>query len=283
MAGGNAKMTTIQKLDTVTVQSVDGTDGKIVYVWLDRPEARNACSLELLEDLATAYNQLSRNFDVRVIVMAGKGKTFCAGADLKKPPSKGFNLQTHREARHASKCWDRVGAAVRGSDAITIARVHGHASGGGLGVAFINDLVVMEETTRVWLPEVELGTPMIGGLTPVLASIVGTKRAMQLILLGEDVKPAELSNMGLINFVCSGEAALDEKVGAVATRIANQPEVALHSVKMQFRAIYHKESLGNMTEWDADQALIPGMRARIRNEQGTSPLTASGNTPAAKL
>ena len=68
--------------------------------------------------------------------------------------------------------WRRAGAAIMGNDAITIGRVHGHASGGGCGMMMVNDLVVCEGSTRIWLPEVELGTPMIGGLTPVLAHII---------------------------------------------------------------------------------------------------------------
>ena len=156
-AEGSQSFTTIAALDTVEVQSLNGSDGKIAYVWLNRPQQRNACSVQLLEDIAAAYGMLSRHYEVRVIVMAGRGKSFCAGADLNTPPTKGTTyLETYRQARHQTKCWDRAGAAIRGSDAITIARVHGHASGGGLGIAFVNDLVIMEHNTRVWLPELEV-------------------------------------------------------------------------------------------------------------------------------
>lgn len=279
MAGSDAAMTTIQQLETITVQSVDGTDGKIVYVWLDRPRARNACSTQLLEDLVVAFAELQRNFEVRIIVLAGRGKSFCAGADVRNVPTGwlgpagGEVLRHLREARYYSKCWDRAGAAIRNADAITLARVHGDAVGGGLGLGFACDLLVMEENTRIFLPEVEFGTPMIGGLTPVLASAVGNKRAMEMILgaSGEEISPQALKKMGLVNRLAAGEAALDKLVSHYATRIAGQPEVALHSVKMQFRAIYQRERLGDMTEWDADQALIPEMRSRLRNED--TPLT----------
>ena len=156
--------------------------------------------MQLLEDIAAAYTALSSNFEIRVIVMAGRGKSFCAGADLKvRPrlwacpcpspacptlpltlwplwrkngPAYGLSKPTFRELRYGAQCWRRAGAAIMGNDAITIGRVHGHASGGGCGMMMVNDLVVCEESTRIWLPEVELGTPMIGGLTPVLAHII---------------------------------------------------------------------------------------------------------------
>ena len=99
------KMTTIKTYDTLEVQEVDGTEGKVIYVWLNQPKSRNACSYELLEDIAAAYTDLSTNFDARVIVMAGRGKTFCAGANLKSPPTKGdgSNLKTFREVGYTKR------------------------------------------------------------------------------------------------------------------------------------------------------------------------------------
>ena len=92
---------TIRTYDNIEVQVDDASEGKVVYVWLSSPKTRNACSYELLDDIATCYTDLSTNFDARVIVMAGRGKSFCAGANLKKPPNKGdgTDLSTFREAR----------------------------------------------------------------------------------------------------------------------------------------------------------------------------------------
>ena len=92
--------------------------------------------------------------------------------------------------RYGAQCWRRAGAAIMGNDAITIGRVHGHASGGGCGMMMVNDLVVCEESTRIWLPEVELGTPMIGGLTPVLAHIIVRPQLLPFL-------PAAISAPGL--------------------------------------------------------------------------------------
>lgn len=136
-------------------------------------------------------------------------------------------------------------------------------------MAFINDIVLMEQSTRVWLPEVELGTPMIGGLTPVLSSIVGPKRAIEMIVMGEDWSPGDLKLMGLVNRVAAGEPELDNILQHYATRIAAQPENALHSVKIQFQGLYHREQLGNMTGFDADLALVPSLRSKARKEQPT--------------
>ena len=107
---------------------------------------------------------------------------------------------------------------------------------------------------------------MIGGLTPVLSSIVGPKRAMEMILLGEDLPPEDLKTMGLVNRVVSGEEAMDKIVAHFTTIIAGQPEVALHSVKLQFQSLYHREQLGNMTSWDADMSLLPSLRSKARGE-----------------
>ena len=96
---------TIRTYDNIEVQVDDASEGKVVYVWLNSPKTRNACSYELLDDIATCYTDLSTNFDARVIVMAGRGKSFCAGANLKRPPNKGdgTELTTFREARCVSR------------------------------------------------------------------------------------------------------------------------------------------------------------------------------------
>ena len=104
---------------------------------------------------------------------------------------------------------------------------------------------------------------MIGGLTPVLASIIGTKKAAELVLLCEDITALELQSFGLVNKVVKGDAALDHATLSFASKIAVKPEVTLHSVKLQLRGIYYREQLGNITETDADLALIPGLRQKV--------------------
>lgn len=86
--------------------------------------------------------------------------------------------------------------------------------------------------------------------------------------MGKDMPPAQLQAMGLVNRVCSGEAALDEAVNEFTSHIASQSELALHSVKLQFRSLYHRETMGNINEHDQDAALIhqaePGLIPRLR-------------------
>merc|ERR1712207_9664 len=95
--------------------------------------------------------------------------------------------------------------------------------------------------------------------------------------MGEVVTPSDLKSMGLVNRVAIGEDALDELVKHFAVRLASQPEVALHSVKLQFKGLYYREQLGNMTHWDADMSLIPSLRSKARGGKPTGIMSRAGN------
>src|SRR5262249_33294265 len=111
---------------TLTYEQV----GPVGSVWLNRPERRNALNQQALEDLADLFGRLKRAFEVRVIVLGGRGRSFSAGADLKDPPGvveMGDPTRSVRERQWFSELGTRAIEAIERVDAITIARVQGHA------------------------------------------------------------------------------------------------------------------------------------------------------------
>ncbi len=241
---------------TLTVER----QGPVAWVWLNRPERRNALNAQLLEDIATAFNELQRSYDAPIVVLAGRGPSFCAGADRKDPPG-GHLAQTPdvgmREKRHVSQLGPRAMRAIAELDAITIARLHGHAVGGGLALALACDLRIAAADTMFHIPEVDLGVPLGWGALPRLAAEVGTCRAKELILLCETFDAATAERLGLLNRVVAPDA-LDAMVQNWAQRLATKPGAALHLTKTQFRAYAHAVTLGDATVTDVDLTAAAG-------------------------
>jgi enoyl-CoA hydratase/carnithine racemase len=225
----------------------------IARVWLDRPAQLNALSSEVMEEIITAFDALQGEHEVAVIILGGRGSSFCAGADRKNPPgrvprSSGTSARTRR---HAAQLGRRLLQAIERVDAITIARLHGHVIGGGVLLALACDLRIAASATSFWIPEVDLGVPLTWGGVPRLLPLVGSARAKELILLCDRFDAATAERYGMINRVVADDA-LDATVNEWAQRLAAKPHWALHMTKNQFRAYSRTAVLGDVTEMDGD-------------------------------
>jgi enoyl-CoA hydratase/carnithine racemase len=227
--------------------------GAVGSVWLTRPERRNALNQEALEELADVFGRLKRAFDVRVIVLGGRGPTFSAGADLKDPPGvavMGDPTRTVRERQWFSELGTRAIEAIERVDAITIARVQGHAIGGGALLAWACDLRIAAEGTEFGIPEVGLGDLLNWKGVSRLIAEVGIPRARELVLLGDRIDADAALRFGLVNRVVPADQ-LDLAVNDWATRIAAKPEAALSLTKAQFRAFAARQADADATELEA--------------------------------
>jgi enoyl-CoA hydratase/carnithine racemase len=229
--------------------------GAVLRVWLDRPERRNALNGRALDEIADCFGALQRDFATRVVVLGGRGASFCAGADRKDPPAAdrmaSSSGASDRERRFASQIGRRACEAIARCEAVTIARVHGHAVGGGLALALACDFRIAAAGTRFHVPEVDLGIPLSWGATPRLVQEVGAARAREIILLCDVFDAARAEAIGLVHR-CVPEAELDAAVDAWAERLAAKPEMAVHMTKTQLRAYAALATLGDVTETDGD-------------------------------
>lgn len=227
-------------------------DGRIARVWLDRPERRNALSGLALEEIRRVFEELQTSFETSVIVLGGRGLSFCAGADRKDPPGRVESpTGLARERRYMAQTGKRAVEAIERCEAITIARLHGHAIGGGVLLAGACDFRIAARSTIFHVPEVDLGIPLTWGGAPRLAHLVGPARAKEIILLCERFDAETADRFGLLNRVVDDDA-LDELVDDWANRLAEKPEWALHMSKTQFRGYDQTAVLGDLTEGDAD-------------------------------
>jgi enoyl-CoA hydratase/carnithine racemase len=196
---------------------------RVALCRLNRPEARNALSPELMDELATAVERFDADSEVRCIVIAGSDETFASGADIAALRERTFqDALVHPSAAF----WKRL-AACR---IPLIAAVSGWALGGGCELALACDLLVASETAQFGQPEITLGIIPGGGGTQRLARVLGKQRTMDLILTGRRIEAAEAQGLGIVNLVTRKKDWLDEAL-ELARRIASRPPIAVRLAK----------------------------------------------------
>jgi enoyl-CoA hydratase/carnithine racemase len=198
-------------------------DDRVALCRLNRPEARNALSPELMEELASAVERYDTDPEIRCIVIAGDDETFASGADIRA-----LRERTFEEAlRHpAASFWRRIA----GCRTPLVAAVSGFALGGGCELALLCDLIVASETAQLGQPEITLGIIPGGGGTQRLARVIGKQRAMDLVLTGRRISAREAERLGLVNEV-TAEGEWLEGALALAARIARRAPIAARLAK----------------------------------------------------
>jgi enoyl-CoA hydratase/carnithine racemase len=200
-----------------------GVDGHVGICRLNRPEARNALSPELMAELADAVEKFDRDDAVRCLLIAGSDEAFAAGADIGALADREF----HEALFHpAAAFWRRL-AECRTP---MVAAVSGFALGGGCELALICDVIVASETAEFGQPEVTLGIIPGGGGTQRLARAIGKQRTMELVLTGRRFDAAEAERMGIVNQVAARRAWFYEAL-ELAQRIARRPPIATRLAK----------------------------------------------------
>ena len=198
-------------------------DGHVALLRLNRPEARNALSPEVMERLAGELERLDPDPEVRCVVIAGSDKVFAAGADIGAMAERSFA----EALRHpAAAFWRRL-AAVKTP---MVAAVSGYALGGGCELALACDMVVAAEGATFGQPEINLGIVPGGGGTQRLARVLGKQRAMELVLTGRRFGAAEARAMGLVNVVAPEGSWLEEAM-SLARTVAEKPPIAARLAK----------------------------------------------------
>ena len=193
-------------------------NSSVRQVFLDRPEKANALTSAHLEKLRADFAALRDDPDVRVVVLAGKGKTFCGGADISE-----LKALTAQTAGAFVEKIHQVCAAIRELPVPVVAQLHGAVIGAGLEIAAACDLRVAAEGTKFSMPEVRLGIPSVVEAA-MLPRLVGTGRARWLLMTGATVGAAEALVWGLIEKLSPAEK-LDETVDhALDAILAGEPE-----------------------------------------------------------
>lgn len=188
---------------------------KVTTITLNRPECHNALDKQLSDELNAALRSVQRDRDCRILVLTGAGETFCAGDDIKDFMT-WDNGDVHRghDAYWQTRLYQETAQILEDLDAITIARVDGACTGGGLELTLVCDFVVATDRSRWGMPEIDWGiTPGWGG-TSRLARHVGWRKAKEWNLIGALFPGRIAEHHGLVNRLCKPED-LDGEVNAL--------------------------------------------------------------------
>ena len=206
----------------------------VATVTINRPDARNALSHEVVVELRAAFDEARRDAGVRVIVLTGAGSVFCAGADLNSFRSEQPELDRHLQRRQLAELFldmTRLGKP-------TLARVNGHALAGGFGLVAACDLAVAVSDAQFGMPEVNVGLfPMM--IMAIVFRNLPRKAAMELMLTGKRIDAAEAVRLGLVNRQVTADR-LDAEVGTLAAELARKSPIGM---KLGLEAFYTMEDM----------------------------------------
>jgi methylglutaconyl-CoA hydratase len=210
----------------MTMLRVD-RDGPVLRVRLNRPEVRNAFNRELIDALRTCFFAARSDEGIRALVLSGEGPVFCAGADLNW--MRGATDWT--EAQHleeAERLFDML-AALDGCAVPTVARVHGAALGGGMGLIAACDVVIAAEDTRFGFTEAKLGL-LPAAISPFCVAKIGVGHARALFATAERFDAVRALRIGLVHHVVPVDQ-LDAAVEMVVAELRTSAPAAAGSVR----------------------------------------------------
>ncbi len=233
--------------------------GAVGVAYLNRPDARNALSADLMDVLADLVESWDADDDVRCIVIAGGETYFAAGGDIKGMAEQDFQAVV---AAPTASFWRRV------ADCATpmVAAVSGYALGGGCELALLCDMVVASETAEFGQPEILLGIIPGGGGTQRLTRVMGKQRAMELVLTGRRIDAEEAHALGLVNRVVRKREWLDRAI-ELATVVAHRPPLAARMAK---RAVLAADEVGLGAGLDIERRLFELAMATEDRVEGMS-------------
>lgn len=235
--------------------------GNVAIITLNRPRALNAVNAELSTAVGTLLEQADADDAVRVIVLTGSGRAFCAGADLKALGS-GASLDADGHPE-----WGFAGYAQHWVSKPTIAAVNGFALGGGTELVLASDLAVVDERAQLGLPEVTRGLFAAAGGVIRLQQQIPRKVALELALTGEPITAVDGLKLGLVNRVAPAGTALDAALELAASIAANAPLAVRESKSMIHRTAAFSD--WEQDVWDRNSKAMGVVFASADAQEGT--------------
>lgn len=218
---------------------------KTCTVIMNRPRIMNALNHEMIEELVRAFDQISRDDEIRVVVLEGAGDNFSSGADVSLFTD---NLSAP-EWLGGMKKFGQLVRLMREMPQPLVIKVRGVAVGGGCSLALAGDFVMASEDARFCLNFVHIGAVLDGGATYFLPRLVGLVKAREIALLGEFIDGKKAESIGLI-YKSMPDEDLDREVNMLVGTLMAKPPVSLSLIKVSIESSLDK-SLKDVLEWEA--------------------------------
>jgi enoyl-CoA hydratase/carnithine racemase len=213
-------------------------------ITLNRPDQLNTFSSELATELNRALIELDNTGDIRVVVVKGAGKAFCAGIDVSE-----FFGKSHKEYREWVKLMEQMVHVIAYMKKPVIASVHGYAVANGAGIIAAADLAVVAEGTKIGTTAINVGLFCMGPAVPLSRSL-GRKRCLEMLFSGDMVDADDALQWGLINKVVPGEM-LESATMDLAEKLASKSPLAIQMGKQAFYGMSDME-FGKAMEYTSE-------------------------------
>lgn len=226
--------TRVKEFETVIMEK----KGKVGTIILNRPNKLNTLTDGILNDAYAAVTELGADEEIRVIIIKGAGRAFCAGYDL-SPREKPFEtvLDWRGHAEHGS----RLMFSIWNCRKPVIAQIHGHCLGGGCDLAMVCDFTIAAEHTMIGEPEIQFNSAPPFGIMPY---ILGMKKTKELLLTGDRITAAEAERIGLITRVVPDDQ-LEKEVQELANKLIKIPVPAMMLNKEAINRSYEMSGFTN--------------------------------------
>ena len=223
-------------------------ENNIATITLNAPDKLNSLSLTMLTGLPSAFSRAQED-GARCIVFTGEGRAFCTGARLGTDGVSGDDL-----GAVLTEYYEPVARAMTDCDVPIVTRMNGIAAGAGLGFALMGDIVIAARSAQLICAFARIGLVPDAGTTWLLAKSIGRAKALEMMLLAEEVDAEEAQRIGLIARVVDDEA-LDGETAKVAGKLAAMPTKALGMIRKQTRAALDDGFEGALAAEAANQTL----------------------------
>lgn len=253
-------MTDLPHCETLTV----ARQGHALQVTLNRPQARNAMSLQMVAELATVFSQIEADASIRAVVLRGSEGHFCAGGDIKDMA--GARSQSAAEGEEdpfyrLNRAFGHMIQQVNESSKVVIAVLEGAVMGGGFGLACVSDVAIAGPTVKFGLPETSLGV-IPAQIAPFVVERIGLTQTRRLALLGLRIGGEEAERLGLVHQLCNDDAAIDAAVAEALDRVRHCAPKATANTKALLHRV-GKEPMHSLLDDAAGQ-----FAAAVRGSEG---------------
>lgn len=228
---------------------------RVLTVWLNRPEVLNALNSKLLTELTDLFRWVSTRDDIRVVIIRGRGNSFCAGADLRQlaKPDRSRYGKSYSDSRKMAVCFGMIWSL----DKVVINLIHGNVYGGGLGFIGAGDLTIALRSTNLCIPELKLGlVPAV--ILPYLLSKVKVSDIKYQVFSGEILNAEDALNKGYIEYVCDDMKEMEQKADQIVLNICQAPSAAIADAKYMFRTL--NSSIVNQVNIKRSVKIITGRK-----------------------
>ena len=231
-------------------------------VWLNRPEIHNAFNEVMIQELIDCFEMINRMEDVRIVILRGRGKSFCAGADLNwmRGVAQYTFEQNFKESLNLSKCFFTIYTCTKP----TIAVVHGAAIGGANGLLAACDIAIAEDNATLSLSEVKIGV-VPACISPYVTKRVGEYGSRELMLTGRRIRGKEAEHYRLVNKSLPAEELEAHLQSLIDLLRTSGPKAMSHCKNLIFN-ISNKETLEQALVSTAK--MIAGIRASEEGQEG---------------